>query len=154
MGAVILYFSNCDACVCTATESAECSQGVVGGGCSADASSAWYPRPAQECRCAADVHARPPLRHNAWPIGTPVLQHPAALQIYNLPVTVVPPNRTVSRTDNPDVVFRCACLLSFLLRDLLSWLPLARTCLQLPWPLPLALPLSAWEAESCSCLRR
>ena len=83
-----------------------------------------------------------------------MLQHPAALQIYNLPVTVVPPNRTVSRTDNPDVVFRCACLLSFLLRDLLSWLPLARTCLQLPWPLPLALPLSAWEAESCSCLRR
>jgi len=33
---------------------------------------------------------------------------PQNLQIYNLPVTVVPPNRTVSRTDNPDVMFRCA----------------------------------------------
>jgi preprotein translocase subunit SecA len=26
--------------------------------------------------------------------------------IYNLPVTVVPPNREVLRKDNPDVVFR------------------------------------------------
>ncbi len=26
--------------------------------------------------------------------------------IYKLPVAVVPPNRTLQRTDNPDVVFR------------------------------------------------
>lgn len=41
----------------------------------------------------------------AWPLA-PHLTPPSAAQIYNLPVTVVPPNRTVSRTDNPDVVFR------------------------------------------------
>lgn len=27
--------------------------------------------------------------------------------IYKLPVAVVPTNRQISRTDNPDVVFRC-----------------------------------------------
>jgi hypothetical protein len=30
--------------------------------------------------------------------------------IYKLPVAVVPTNRTISRVDNPDVVFRCGCL--------------------------------------------
>jgi preprotein translocase subunit SecA len=31
--------------------------------------------------------------------------------IYKLPVAVVPPNRPVSRKDNPDVVFRCVFLI-------------------------------------------
>lgn len=38
--------------------------------------------------------------------GTAATESAEFSQIYNLPVTVVPPNRTVSRTDNPDVVFR------------------------------------------------
>lgn len=40
--------------------------------------------------------------------GTAATESAEFSQIYNLPVTVVPPNRTVSRTDNPDVVFRWA----------------------------------------------
>jgi len=38
--------------------------------------------------------------------GTAATEAAEFSQIYNLPVTVVPPNRTVSREDNPDVVFR------------------------------------------------
>ncbi|KAL4443549.1 hypothetical protein ABPG75_011286 [Micractinium tetrahymenae] len=38
--------------------------------------------------------------------GTAATESAEFSQIYNLPVTVVPPNRTVSREDNPDVVFR------------------------------------------------
>ena len=39
--------------------------------------------------------------------GTAATEAAEFSQIYNLPVTVVPPNRPVSREDNPDVVFRC-----------------------------------------------
>jgi preprotein translocase subunit SecA len=38
--------------------------------------------------------------------GTAATESAEFSQIYNLPVTVVPPNRPVSREDNPDVVFR------------------------------------------------
>ncbi|EFN52281.1 hypothetical protein CHLNCDRAFT_26946, partial [Chlorella variabilis] len=38
--------------------------------------------------------------------GTAATEAAEFSQIYNLPVTVVPPNRPVSREDNPDVVFR------------------------------------------------
>ncbi|PSC72357.1 translocase subunit chloroplastic [Micractinium conductrix] len=38
--------------------------------------------------------------------GTAATESAEFSQIYNLPVTVVPPNRTISREDNPDVVFR------------------------------------------------
>ena len=39
--------------------------------------------------------------------GTAATEAAEFSQIYDLPVTVVPPNRPVSRQDNPDVVFRC-----------------------------------------------
>lgn len=39
--------------------------------------------------------------------GTAATEAPEFSNIYNLPVTVVPTNRRISRTDNPDVVFRC-----------------------------------------------
>ena len=38
--------------------------------------------------------------------GTAATESAEFSQIYNLPVTVVPPNRPVSREDNSDVVFR------------------------------------------------
>ena len=38
--------------------------------------------------------------------GTAATEAPEFSNIYNLPVAVVPTNRAVSRTDNPDVVFR------------------------------------------------
>jgi hypothetical protein len=43
--------------------------------------------------------------------GTAATEGVEFSNIYNLTVTVVPANRTVARTDNPDVVFRCVCVM-------------------------------------------
>ena len=58
-------------------------------------------------------HTTPPAQNffRAYPklagmTGTAATEAAEFAQIYNLPVTVVPPNRTVARLDNPDVVFR------------------------------------------------
>lgn len=40
--------------------------------------------------------------------GTAATEGAEFQEIYNLRVTVVPPNRAISREDNPDVVFRWA----------------------------------------------